>query len=241
MSMSFIAQIGGEIFSVECFGTEKFIMKGLSSKEVASKVAHVLLVMDLLPSFGKSTYHTITISSFDTGKTTIYNAWKANMNTQTLPQIECVQSFFSDEFHFQQQSQSASTSYIETPTLDDSISTCVDANNVTHLTAQPAKIKDLIPVLKRIWGYDSFRAEQYEAIQSILEGQDVFVQISTGAGKSLIFQILAAVFSGLVVCVSPLISLINDQTKACNERNIDACFLYGTMNSSQTESIYYSL
>lgn len=214
-------------------------MKGLSSKEVASKAAHVSLVMDLLPSFGKSTYPTIIIRSLDTRKTTIYNAWKANMRTATLPQIECVRSFFDGEF--QQPPQPPPTSHVANLTLDDGICTDDDTGNVTHLTDEQTNIENLLYALKRIWGYESFKPEQRDAIQAILQCQDVFVQMPTGGGKSLIFQIIAAVSSGLVVCVSPLISLIKDQTQACNEKNISACFLYGTMDSSQKESIYYSL
>ncbi len=195
--------------------------------------------MDLLPSFGKSTYPTIIIRSLDTRKTTIYNAWKATMSTKTLPQIECVQSFFDGES--QQPPRPPPTSHVANLTLDDGICTDDDTGNVTHLTNQQTNIENLLDALKRISGYESFKPEQYEAIQAILQCQDVFVQMPTGAGKSLIFQIIASVSSGLVVCVSPLISLIKDQTQACNEKNIGACFLYGTMDSSQKESIYYSL
>ncbi len=134
-------------------------MKGLSSKEVALKTAHVLFVMDLLLSFGKSTYPTIIIRSLDTRKTTIYNAWKATMSTKTLPQIECVQSFFDGE----QQQRPPPTSHVANLTLDDGICTDDDTGNVTHLTNQQTNIENLLDAFKRIWGYESFKPEQYEA------------------------------------------------------------------------------
>jgi hypothetical protein len=124
--------------------------------------------MDLLPSFGKSTYPTIIIRSLDRRKTTIYNVWNATMSTKTLPHIECVQSFFDGELQVQQPTQPPPTSHVANLTLDDGICTDDDTGNVTHLTNQQTNIENLLHALKRIWGYESFKPEQYEAIQVIL-------------------------------------------------------------------------
>lgn len=230
-------QVGGEIFSVGGVGGDKFVMKGLSFMDVASKAAHVLLVMDLLPMYGKSYYPSITITSLDSNKTQIYNSWKEKLGSITIPQVECVKCFIYSD-----------TQGIAKPsTICNSIANAItfsstdDSDDLRYLVDQPTNVDSLIPVLKRIWGYDCFKHEQYDALKAILEGEDVFVQMPTGGGKSLIFQIIAAVSSGLVVCVSPLKSLIKDQTQACYEKNINACFLFGTMDNSQKESIYYSL
>jgi hypothetical protein len=123
--------------------------------------------MDLLPSFGKSTYPTIIIRSLDRRKTTIYNVWKATMSTKTLPHIECVQSFFGGELQVQQPTQPPPTSHVANLTLDDGI--CTDDN-----------IENLLHALKRIWGYEFFKPEQYEAIQAILHCcAQCFPQVNT--------------------------------------------------------------
>ena len=58
-------------------------------------------------------------------------------------------------------------------------------------------------VLSRVWGYDSFRPLQQEAMTAILEGRDSIVVLPTGGGKSLCFQAPALVRPGLALVVSP--------------------------------------
>ncbi|MDA3961961.1 MAG: DNA helicase RecQ [Planctomycetota bacterium] len=71
--------------------------------------------------------------------------------------------------------------------------------------------------LKRYWGYDSFRALQREAIDAALAGQDALVILPTGGGKSLCYQVPSACRQGLVLVISPLIALMDDQVaSACS-------------------------
>ena len=72
-------------------------------------------------------------------------------------------------------------------------------------------VPDLLPALKRYFGFKSFRPLQEEIIRDALSGKDVFALLPTGGGKSLCFQLPAMVRPGLTVVVSPLIALMKDQ------------------------------
>ena len=74
------------------------------------------------------------------------------------------------------------------------------------------KNKDLKVTLKETFGFSSFRPGQEELIKLILNKKHVLAVLSTGAGKSLCYQLPAVIFSGRTVVVSPLIALMNDQT-----------------------------
>jgi ATP-dependent DNA helicase RecQ len=89
----------------------------------------------------------------------------------------------------------------------------------------------LIPALRRYWGYDTFRPLQERVVKSLLGGHDVCVVMPTGGGKSLCYQLPAAICeSRTVVVVSPLIALMQDQVAQLAAMGIPAAFL----NSSQT-------
>jgi ATP-dependent DNA helicase RecQ len=79
--------------------------------------------------------------------------------------------------------------------------------------------------LLRIFGFDSFRAGQEEAITSLLNKQHTLAIMPTGAGKSLIYQFAALQFEGLTLVISPLIALMKDQVDALNRRGIPATFI----------------
>jgi len=85
--------------------------------------------------------------------------------------------------------------------------------------------------LKKHFGYDSFREGQEVLIDDILAGRDALGIMPTGAGKSMCFQIPALVRDGIVIVVSPLISLMKDQVTALNQSGVAAAFI----NSSLTE------
>jgi ATP-dependent DNA helicase RecQ len=89
----------------------------------------------------------------------------------------------------------------------------------THLL--PADI-DLLSLLRQYWRYDTFRPQQEEIIRSILGGKDTLALLPTGGGKSLCFQVPAMALPGLCLVISPLVSLMKDQTDSLRKRGITA-------------------
>ncbi|HEX3044942.1 MAG TPA: DNA helicase RecQ, partial [Bacillota bacterium] len=91
-------------------------------------------------------------------------------------------------------------------------------------------IADAEKLLKKHYGYPSFREGQAEIIQSILEGHDVCAVMPTGAGKSICFQIPALLFPGLTLVISPLISLMKDQVDALKDVAIPSTFINSSLS-----------
>jgi len=89
-------------------------------------------------------------------------------------------------------------------------------------------VEDLYAALKRYWGYDSFRPLQERIIQSLLAGHDTAVVMPTGGGKSLCYQLPALAMGKIVVVVSPLIALMQDQVAQLGDMGIPAAVLNST-------------
>ncbi|MBS3737367.1 MAG: DNA helicase RecQ [Psychroflexus sp.] len=90
-----------------------------------------------------------------------------------------------------------------------------------------------IQLLKKHFGYDSFKPNQEAVIQSILEAQDVLAIMPTGGGKSICFQLPALMLDGVAIVISPLIALMKDQVDALRANGISAHFY----NSSQSQDV----
>jgi len=91
---------------------------------------------------------------------------------------------------------------------------------------------DLLPTLRRYWGYDSFRPRQESIVRSLLAGRDTCVVMPTGGGKSLCYQLPAVISEKTTIVVSPLIALMQDQAAQLAQMGIPAA----AVNSFQTSS-----
>ena len=85
-------------------------------------------------------------------------------------------------------------------------------------------------ILETVFGYSSFRGQQGDIVQHVVQGGDALVLMPTGGGKSLCYQIPALLRDGVGVVISPLIALMQDQVDALAEVGVRAAFL----NSTQT-------
>ncbi|PWG64167.1 DNA helicase RecQ [Bifidobacterium callitrichidarum] len=90
--------------------------------------------------------------------------------------------------------------------------------------------QDALGALNQYFGYDSFRPGQQGIVESLLAGRDVLGVMPTGAGKSVCYQVPAALMSGVTLVISPLISLMRDQVDALNDLGLAAAFV----NTTQT-------
>ena len=99
-----------------------------------------------------------------------------------------------------------------------------------------AAVSELEPLLRRTFGYASFRPLQREICEATLAGQDVFALLPTGGGKSLCFQIPALARGGLTVVVSPLIALMKDQVDQLQASGVAATFLNSTLDADEARS-----
>ena len=95
---------------------------------------------------------------------------------------------------------------------------------------------ELLALLKRTFGYGSFRPLQEEIITDTLAGRDVFALLPTGGGKSLCFQLPALALDGLTVVVSPLIALMKDQVEGLQASGVPATFLNSTLSAAESKA-----
>jgi ATP-dependent DNA helicase RecQ len=90
------------------------------------------------------------------------------------------------------------------------------------LPAAPPGTEAALEVLRRVFGYESFRGRQAEVVDAVIGGGDAVVLMPTGAGKSLCYQVPALVRRGTGLVVSPLIALMHDQVDASSVRSSPA-------------------
>lgn len=98
----------------------------------------------------------------------------------------------------------------------------------------PATDDALHQKLGEVYGFAEFRALQHEAIEAAVAGDDVLVVMPTGAGKSLCFQLPAAISEGVTIVVSPLVALMRDQVEALKNRTAFSHLGCAYINSLQS-------
>src|SRR3982750_3720107 len=111
---------------------------------------------------------------------------------------------------------------------------------VTKRTRPPrathATTKQLNRVMRRVFGVDELRPGQDEVIQSVLSGRDTVAVMPTGSGKSLCYQLPGLHLDGTTVVVSPLISLMKDQTDKLSGRGIDSSQVNSALTTSEADA-----
>ena len=98
-------------------------------------------------------------------------------------------------------------------------------------------VSGALDVLRRVFGYDSFRGEQEAIIEQVVTGGDALVLMPTGGGKSLCYQIPSLVREGVGVVISPLIALMQDQVDALRALGVRAGFLNSTQDYQQRREV----
>ncbi|MBT2619156.1 MULTISPECIES: DNA helicase RecQ [Chryseobacterium] len=104
-----------------------------------------------------------------------------------------------------------------------------------------AKKANLSGELKKYFGFSTFKGQQEQIIENLLEGKDIFVLMPTGGGKSLCYQLPALISEGTAIVVSPLIALMKNQVDAVNGLSSDdgvAHVLNSSLNKTQTKQVF---
>lgn len=96
-------------------------------------------------------------------------------------------------------------------------------------------VEDIHSLLKKYWGFDSFRPLQKEIILSVLGKRDTLALMPTGGGKSLCFQIPGLALGGSTLVISPLVALMNDQVHNLRQKGISAVAISAAMNAREID------
>lgn len=111
---------------------------------------------------------------------------------------------------------------------------------MSALALQPSATS-LLSALQHYFGYSSFRFGQEKIIEQVIAGQDSLVLMPTGGGKSLCFQLPAALLPGITIVISPLIALMKDQVDGLNRQGIPAAYINSSLTSDEINSIFQRL
>ena len=99
---------------------------------------------------------------------------------------------------------------------------------------------NLTEQLKRYFGFDTFKGDQEAIIRSLLEGNDTFVLMPTGGGKSLCYQLPSLIMEGTAIVISPLIALMKNQVDAIRQFSAEdgvAHFINSSLNKAAVDQV----
>jgi ATP-dependent DNA helicase RecQ len=101
----------------------------------------------------------------------------------------------------------------------------------------PRKMAIQHDILKRYWGYETFRPTQEDVVKAAMDGIDTLAMLPTGGGKSLCFQVPALCREGVCLVVSPLLALMNDQVQSLRKRGLVAHAVNSSMNRREIDRV----
>ena len=114
----------------------------------------------------------------------------------------------------------------------------VDALAGTTYTSSMVSPSEVLGALQKYWGYSGFRPRQEKIVRSLLDGHDTCVIMPTGGGKSLCYQLPAALLGPrTAIVISPLIALMQDQVAQLALMGIPSAFLNSTLSGGEQTAV----
>ena len=101
--------------------------------------------------------------------------------------------------------------------------------------------KQALGLLKSKYGFDQFRFQQADIVQTLIDGNDALVLMPTGGGKSVCYQIPSLIRNGVGIVISPLIALMQDQVNALNTLGIRASYINSTQSTDARRQVEQQL
>ncbi len=99
-------------------------------------------------------------------------------------------------------------------------------------------MKEARDILKKYWGYDSFRPMQEDIVRSAFEGHDTLALLPTGGGKSICFQVPGLMTGKLTLVISPLIALMKDQVENLQSRGLRAASIHSLLKPREIDQLF---
>ncbi|MEW6983865.1 DNA helicase RecQ [Colwelliaceae bacterium 6471] len=110
-----------------------------------------------------------------------------------------------------------------------------------NISGHQVSVEQVRESLQHLFGFSSFRVGQEEVIRHLLQGHDSLVLMPTGGGKSICYQLPAAILPGVTIVISPLIALMKDQVDGLTRQGIPAAYINSSLDSDTINDIFKRL